>query len=56
MSYFDLKVASAAIVAAVEKMPAEMIGSLLAEFVFVETASALAEKGIAEVVAAAAAG
>ena len=56
MSYFDLKAASAAIVAAAEKMPAEMIESLLAEFVFAETASELAEKGIAEVVEAVAAG
>ena len=56
MSYSDLKVASAAIVAAAEKMPAETIESLLAEFVFDETASELAEKGIAEVVEAVAAG
>ena len=56
MLYFDLKVASAAIVAAAEKMPAEMIESLLAEFVFAEIASELVEKGIAEVVEAVAAG
>ncbi|KAK8613370.1 hypothetical protein V6N13_101132 [Hibiscus sabdariffa] len=35
---------------AAEKMPAEMIESLLAEFVFAETASTLAEKEIAQVV------
>lgn len=52
MSYFDLKVASAVIVAAAQKMHAETIESLLAEFEFAETASVLAEKGIADVVGA----
>ena len=52
---FDLKVASVEIVVEVERMPAEMIESLPAEFVSVETATEQTEKvivGVAEAFAA----